>query len=101
MGTSTFVASLVASNRYSYVATALRLANVLLEKMSDIFIKYFTREGAVFGINRLASPTYIEGIDLLDENSKEIKLWISKQSNVLISKYFPSETNEVSVFLPI
>mmetsp|Transcript_4897 Transcript_4897/g.5952 ORF Transcript_4897/g.5952 Transcript_4897/m.5952 type:complete len:1457 (-) Transcript_4897:33-4403(-) len=96
MGTSTFVANLLSSNRHSYVATALRLANVLLEKMEEIFRKYFTREGAVFAIETLASPEYIKDIDSLDINTKEVKKWISQEAKALKEKFFVSDDMDES-----
>eukprot|EP00339_Tiarina_fusa_P025807 CAMPEP_0117003470 /NCGR_PEP_ID=MMETSP0472-20121206/4774_1 /TAXON_ID=693140 ORGANISM="Tiarina fusus, Strain LIS" /NCGR_SAMPLE_ID=MMETSP0472 /ASSEMBLY_ACC=CAM_ASM_000603 /LENGTH=1404 /DNA_ID=CAMNT_0004704119 /DNA_START=206 /DNA_END=4423 /DNA_ORIENTATION=- len=98
MGTSTFVANLLQSNRFSYIATAVRLADILLEKMPTIFTKYFTREGAAFGIDRLASPSYLEGGESLDENTKYVKNWIYCEAQTLKAKYFSSTDENETVF---
>jgi len=95
LDTSTFVSTLLTSNRYPYVATALRLAAILLEKMPVIFTKYLTREGAVFAMDRLAAPSYLDGIDSLDEDTKKMKSWISTEAQQLKSKFFANpDTNE-------
>ena len=94
MDTSAFVASLLASNRLAYVATAIRLADVMMQKLPDIFSKYFKREGVLYQIDKLSSDSTILPSNL-DDSTRDIKTWIHEQANHFKSKYFPLSAHPV------
>lgn len=52
---SSFIATLLNSSDQSVVATALKICEILMEKLPDIFSKYFRREGVVHEIQNLSS----------------------------------------------
>ena len=98
MGTSTFVANLLASNRLAYVGSALRLANILMTKMPEIFSKYLTREGAIFEIERLASPGFLEKKENDTSTTAEIRTYINIEAEKFKKKYFTSSSEKVCFF---
>lgn len=99
MGTSTFVATLLASNRLSYVGTALRMTDALLDKIPEI-IQYFRREGAVHEIHRLASPDFRNSAEKDSNlNHREIKNWIHTHAQQLEEKHFSDSVSRCTDLL--
>ena len=93
MGTSTFVANLLESNRLAYVGSGLRFANILMQKMPKIFSKYLKREGAIFQIDRLAAPSFLKKDNDVEgsSNTADIKTYISMEAEKFKKIYFNSE----------
>eukprot|EP01113_Clastostelium_recurvatum_P006997 TRINITY_DN1321_c0_g1_i2.p1 TRINITY_DN1321_c0_g1~~TRINITY_DN1321_c0_g1_i2.p1 ORF type:complete len:1980 (+),score=516.89 TRINITY_DN1321_c0_g1_i2:142-6081(+) len=62
---SSFLAGLLASRDLTIVATALKMSELMLEKLPSIFSRYFRREGVVYEIERLARMEVGSGSSLL------------------------------------
>lgn len=55
--TSSFVAELLSSNRLEYIGNGILLSEIMMDKLPDIFVIYFVKEGVLFQINKLSSSS--------------------------------------------
>jgi hypothetical protein len=94
MSTSAFIAELLGANRLLFVGGALSLAKILLEKLPDIFVYYFKREGVLNQINVLADESYLNNDHGDDScaNSYDLLSWIHSQAILLKSTFFQEST---------
>ena len=109
MAVSSFIAQLLSAVDVSIVATAIKIAEILMEKLPDIFDIYFRREGVVFEIERLCAlpekpaPARPNNNPEIDPNAPltkaDIELWIKEHGKLLKEKYFLKSV--VSNALPI
>ena len=84
---SSFVATLLASQDMSIVATAVKMCEVLMEKLPDIFDIYFQREGVVHEIERLSTIT-LPPEKMEVENTSDVESFVKTHAQQFKEKYF-------------
>ena len=65
------------------MGTALRYAEILIQKLPEIFNIYFKREGVFYEIDRLANEQVISS----SKNVDVMKNWIADQAQSFTQKY--------------
>jgi len=91
-GFSSFLASLLGSRDMAIVATALKIASLMMEKLSNIFDRYFKREGVVYEIDRLSKLEPIVAVDNISPTNEELS-----STTTTSSSSGTSSTNPISI----
>jgi hypothetical protein len=92
---------MLASTDISIVATALKICEFLMDKLPEIFDKYFKREGVVYEVERLAqlpekatsqstqnNTVFTDPNSGISTNIADIEAWVREHAAKFKSKYF-------------
>jgi E3 ubiquitin-protein ligase TRIP12 len=79
---STFISSMMASHRLAQVATAIQFADILMNKLPDIFSSYLVREGVLYKVRKLSGR---------DVHDKKVKLMIDLMKEKVKREYKKAE----------
>jgi hypothetical protein len=83
------VATLLASADMPIVATAVKICEVLMEKLPDIFDIYFQREGVVHEIEKLATAATVATEKMeIDNNTTDVESFVKTHAQQFKDKYF-------------
>eukprot|EP01119_Soliformovum_irregulare_P017715 TRINITY_DN5305_c3_g1_i1.p1 TRINITY_DN5305_c3_g1~~TRINITY_DN5305_c3_g1_i1.p1 ORF type:complete len:1262 (+),score=491.54 TRINITY_DN5305_c3_g1_i1:429-3788(+) len=100
LSVSSFIANILASTDYVVVATALKLAEILMQKLPEIFSIYFKREGVLFEVQRLSQETQNSRADMTTSaenflsaqgelpSPAKMQQWVKEHSKKLLTDYF-------------
>lgn len=99
---SSFLASLLSSNDKSIVATALKIAENLMQKLPTIFEKYFKREGVVYEIEQLIQNSIDVEEPVKDKRASKqkdqqvpkVETFIQEHALKLKKNYFENSTDD-------
>jgi len=91
---SSFLANLLSNSELSVVATCLQICNVLLVKMSDVFVNHFKREGLVFELDKLMKKHK----DATAPDNFNLKDYVSSHHLFSVPEY--SSPEELNTILP-
>ncbi|XP_075952494.1 E3 ubiquitin-protein ligase TRIP12-like [Anarhichas minor] len=92
---SSHIASMLSSQDLKIVVGSLQMAEILMQKLPDVFIVSFRREGVMHQVKNLSDSESFRVTsspkDSISNNRDKIKAWIKKQASTFVESNFNTE----------